>query len=108
MEQHTFLAIEFDLIEHNNGLWDAIDHLQWDFIKLSDRANEVEYAYLLVFVRDWVHRDLFLQKIPEFIRSDNFVVVLFVDSSHERRIANFLSMKPFLNYEYLWKHEREV
>ena len=99
-EQHTFVAIEFDLVERNNGFWDAMHHLQWDFMKLADRENGVEYGYLLVFVRDWVHRDLFLQKIPEYIRSDDFVAVLFIESSRDKKLAHVLSKRAFLEYDY--------
>lgn len=107
-EQHTFVAIEFDLIEQNNGFWNAMHHLQWDFMKLVDRANEVKYGYLLIFIRDWIHRDLFLQKIPEHIRSDEDVVVLCVESSLDRKLANTLSKKAFLSYEYFWKPGGDV
>ena len=106
-EQHTFVAIEFDLIERDNGFWNALDHLQWDFMKLIERTNDVKHPYLLIFVRNWRHRDLFLQKIPEYIRSDDYVVVSYVESSLDRKLINLLSKKAFLNYEYLWKHAGE-
>ena len=63
-EQQTFIVIEFDLIEHIDSFRNAMHHIQWDFKKLTDEINKVEYCYLLVFVRDWRHRDLFLQRIP--------------------------------------------
>lgn len=107
-EQHTFVAIEFDLIERDKGFWDAIDHLQWDFMKLIERTNNIKYPYLLVFVRNWKHRDLFLQKIPEYIRSDDFVAVLFVESSLDRKLVSRLSKKVFSNYEYFWQDGDEV
>lgn len=99
-EQHTFIVIEFDLVEHNSGFRNAMHHLQWDFMKLSDRSNNVEHAYLLVFVRNWRYCDLFLQKIPEFIQSDDFVAILFVESSVDRKLVGRLSKKIFSNYEY--------
>jgi len=52
-EQQTFIAIEFDLVEGNDNLDQALHHLQWDLLKLRSKKNEVEHGYLLVFVRDW-------------------------------------------------------
>jgi len=37
-EQKTFIAIEFNLVERNSSLEDAIDHMKWDRLKLSDYA----------------------------------------------------------------------
>ena len=33
-EQQTFIAIEFDLVEGNDNLDQALHHLQWDLLKL--------------------------------------------------------------------------
>lgn len=38
-EQHTFIAIEFDLIEENDSLNQAIHHFKWDLLKLRSENN---------------------------------------------------------------------
>ncbi len=49
-EQQTFIAIEFDLIEGNDGFKQAVHHSKWDLLKLRSMKNEIEHGYLLVFV----------------------------------------------------------
>ncbi len=103
-EQQTFIAIEFNLVEHNSNLGDAIHHMKWDRLKLSDYAaleqtkdpkkkvsNEVKYGYLLFFVRDWIHSDEFLRRIREEIPKEPEVIMLYIESSGSRRIVKTLS-----------------
>ena len=60
-EQQTSIAIEFDMIERNDSLKDALHHFRWDLLKLKD--NEVENGYQLVFVRDWRHKESFVREV---------------------------------------------
>ncbi len=106
-EQQTYIAIEFNLAERNSSLEDAIHHMKWDGLKLSDYAaleqtkdpkenvsNEVKYGYLLFFVRDWIHSDEFLRRIREEIPKEPEVVMLYIESSGSKRIIKTLSQKP--------------
>lgn len=98
-EQQTFIAIEFDLIEGNDSLHQAVHHFKWDLLKLRGAGNEIEHGYALVFVRDWIHRDEFLEEIEDEVAEDQQIVVLYVESSRDQRLIKTLSQKSFLNYE---------
>jgi hypothetical protein len=102
-EQHTFIAIEFDLIEGNASLKDAIHHFKWDLLKLRSAKNEVEYGYSLVFVRDWAHRDNFLEEIKQEVANEERITVLYAEKKGNDRIIGRLSRKQFLNYELPFK-----
>ncbi len=99
-EQHTFIAVELDLIEGNESLKQAVHHVKWDLLKLRSKKNEVEYGYSLIFVRDWIHRDSFLKTIKGDAKKENNIVVLYVEKNNDDRIIKTLSQKPFLNYEH--------
>jgi hypothetical protein len=102
-EQQTFIAIEFDLIEGNDSLGQAVHHFKWDLLKLRSVKNEVEYGYSLVFVRDWVHKDLFLKKVRKEVAQEHRIAVLYAEKSEDRIIIKNLSKKSFLNYEPMFK-----
>lgn len=102
-EQQTFIAIEFDLIEGNEALEQAVHHFKWDLLKLRSQKNEVENGYSLVFVRDWVHRDRFLGEIQKEVAEERRIVVLYAEKKGDDRLIGTLSRKPFLNYEFLFK-----
>lgn len=99
-EQHTFIAIEFDLIEENRSLEQALHHVKWDLLKLRSEKNEVEYGYSLLFVRGWKHRKEFLEKIEHEVAKEKNIVVLYVEKNNDDRIVKTLSQRPFLNYEH--------
>lgn len=40
-EQQTFIAVEFDLVEHSDSLEQTMHHLKWDLLKLKSLRNEV-------------------------------------------------------------------
>ncbi len=100
-EQHTFVAIEFDMIEGNDSLNGALHHLKWDLLKLGDRENEVEYGYCLVFARDWTRSREFLSKITRDVKKNRNTVILYVEKNKKNVTASLLSSKPFLEYKCL-------
>lgn len=100
-EQQTFIAIEFDLIEGNDGFDQAVHHLKWDLLKLRSTKNEIEHGYSLVFVRDWIHRDRFLKEIKDEVAEEKAVVILYVERSEDRELLGTLSQKSFLNHKRL-------
>jgi hypothetical protein len=102
-EQHTFIAIEFDLIEGNDSLDQAVHHFKWDLLKLRSTKNGVEHGYALVFVRDWAHRDNFLEEIEKEVANEQRITVLYAEKKGNDRIVGRLSKKPFLNYELPFK-----
>jgi hypothetical protein len=101
-EQETFVAIELDLIEGNNGLEQAVHHLKWDLLKLRSAENEIEHGYSLVFVRDWIHRDRFLKETRDEVAKEKAIVVLYVEKGEEKELVGSLSQKSFLNYKRLF------
>lgn len=101
-EQHSFIAIEFDLIERNDNLDQAIHHLKWDLLKLRSTKNEIEHGYSLVFVRDWAYRDEFLKKIKGEVAYEKEIVTLYVDRYANQTRVGTLSRKSFLDYECLF------
>jgi hypothetical protein len=102
-EQHTFIALEFDLIEGNETVEQAKHHFKWDLLKLRSRKNEVEHSYQLVFVRDWVHRDSFFEEIRKEVAEENRIIVLYAEKKGNNSIVGTLSRKRFLNYEFVFK-----
>jgi len=102
-EQHTFIAIEFDMIEGNDSLDQAVHHFKWDLLKLRSTKNEIEHGYSLVFVRDWVHRDNFLEEIEKEVAKEQRSTVLYAEKKGNDRIIGRLSKKQFLNCELLFK-----
>lgn len=101
-EQQTFVAIEFDLIEGNDGLDQAIHHLKMDLLKLRSLKNEIERGYSLVLVRDWIHTDKFLKKIRDEVAEEQEIVILYAERNRDQKIVGTLSQKPFLNYKRLF------
>ena len=101
-EQQTFIAIEFDLIEGSNGLDSAVHHLKWDLLKLRSAKNEIEHGYSLVFVRDWVHSNKFLEEIRGEFAEEQDIVILYVEKWGGRKRVGTLSLKPFLSYKRLF------
>jgi hypothetical protein len=101
-EQHTFIAVEFDLIEGSESLEQAVHHFRWDLLKLKGQKNEVEFGYSLVFVRDWIYGKQFLKKIKKEVTEEN-IAVLYAEKSGGSKIIGTLSKKPFHNYKRLFK-----
>ena len=101
-EQHTFIVIEFDLIEGNDGLDQAVHHLKWDLLKLRSRKNEIEHGYSLVFVRDWIHSNKFLEEIRDKVTEEQEVIILYVEEGKDRKRVGTVSQKPFLGYKRLF------
>jgi len=97
-EQQTFIAIEFDLIEGNDNLDQAIHHFKWDLLKLRSEKNEVEHGYQLVFVRDWIYSEGFLGEVKPLVSEENRVVILYVENTQSKTTVGTLSRKQFLNY----------
>lgn len=97
-EQQTFIAIEFDLIEGNDNLDQAIHHFKWDLLKLRSKKNEVEHGYQLVFVRDWIYSEGFLGEVKPLVSQENRVVILYVENTQSKTTVGTLSRKQFLNY----------
>lgn len=97
-EQQTFFAIEFDLVEGNDNLDQAVHHLKWDLLKLKSKKNEVEYGYLLVFARDWIHSKSFLEVVKPLASEENRVVILHIENTQDKTKVGTLSRKQFLNY----------
>jgi hypothetical protein len=102
-EQHTFIAIEFDMIEGNDSLDQATHHFKWDLLKLRSDKNEIEHGYALAFVRDWAHRDNFLEEIKKEVAKEQRITVLYAEKKGNDRIIGRLSKKQFLNYELPFK-----
>jgi len=100
--QHTFIAIEFDLIEGNDSLEQAVHHFKWDLQKLRSTKNEIEHGYSLVFVRDWVHTERFLKITRKEVAEDR-IVVLYAEKVRDNRIVGTLSKKTFLKYRSLFE-----
>jgi hypothetical protein len=102
-EQHTFIAIEFDLIEGNRIFESALHHFKWDLLKLTGDKNEVEHGYELVFVRDWIHKgDFVSQARMEAAKAKNTTVLHIESYKHDAHIGT-LSPKAFLNYTPIFK-----
>lgn len=97
-EQQTFIAIEFDLIEGNDNLDQAIHHFKWDLLKLRSKKNEIEHGYQLVFVRDWIYSEGFLGEVKPLVSQENRVVILYVENTQSKTTVGTLSRKQFLNY----------
>jgi hypothetical protein len=103
-EQQTYIAIEFDLVEHSDSLEQAVHHLKWDLMKLKSTKNEVEYGYSLVFVRHWIHMDGFLRQVEAETRREKKVTVLYAEKTRDQKaIIGTLSEKRFLNYKPMFK-----
>lgn len=100
-EQQTFIAIEFDMIERNDSLKDAIHHFRWDLLKL--RNNEVENGYQLVFVRDWRHNERFVREARSEASGALNTAVLYIEKNEDDTRAGVLSPKTFLSYESILK-----
>jgi hypothetical protein len=101
-EQHTFIAIEFHMIEGNDSLDKAMHHLRWDLLKLKSDKNKVEHGYALVFVRDWIHSEEFLEEIKREIAAENKITVLYTEKKGAKTIIKTLSRKHF-NYWPMFK-----
>jgi hypothetical protein len=102
-EQHTFIAIEIDLIEGNRTLESVLHHFKWDLLKLTGDKNEVEHGYQLVFARDWTHKDDFVtQARMEAAKAKN-TTVLYIESDKDHAHIGTLSPKAFLNYSPIFK-----
>ncbi|MCZ2808209.1 MAG: hypothetical protein O2V44_02525 [Candidatus Bathyarchaeota archaeon] len=97
-EQQTFIVIEFDLIEGNDNLDQAVHHFKWDLMKLKGERNEVEYGYQLIFVRDWTHSESFLEEVKPLVSGEKSVVILYIENTQQRTAVGTLSGKHFLNY----------
>lgn len=78
-EQHTFIAVEFDLVEGNKPFEQAMHHFKWDLLKLTSEENQVEHGYSLVFIRDWVNKDEFIAKARNEAAKAENVVSLYVE-----------------------------
>jgi hypothetical protein len=69
--------------------------------KTKKQKNEIEYAYSLVFVRDWKHSEKFLtetKKLPK----DNTTTIIYAESLEEKRLIGTLSLKAFQNLMMLY------
>jgi len=93
-EQCTFIAVEFDL-KGGNATLDAFHHFKWDLLKLRDEKNEVEHGYLLLFVRNWIWKDKFLEKARSEVAKEKEVVVLYAEEDKNQRRIETLSFKQF-------------
>jgi len=102
-EQQTFIALEFDMIEANDSLDQAIHHFKWDLLKLRSGKNEVEHGYSLVFVRDWAYSEDFLKEIKNEIAGENRIVALYAERRLGSSVAKSLSKRTFPNYEPMFK-----
>jgi hypothetical protein len=102
-EQHTFIAIEFDLIERNRTFETALHHFKWDLLKLTGSKNEVEHGYQLVFVRDWIHKGDFVSQTRKEAAKAKNTIVLFIERDKDSASIGTLSPKPFLNYSPVFK-----
>ena len=103
-EQQTYIAVEFDLVEHSDSLEQTIHHLKWDLMKLKSTKNEVEYGYSLVFVRHWIHKEEFLKRVETETARENKVAILYVEKTRDQEATiRTLSQRRFLNYKSLFK-----
>lgn len=107
-EQHTFIAIELDLIEANDSLEQAVHHFKWDLLKLRSDKNEVEHGYSLIFARDWIHNKRFLELIKKEVTEECRVAVLYCEKTGDNMVVGnmvvgTLSKKPFLKYTPLFE-----
>jgi hypothetical protein len=98
-EQHTFIAIELDMIEGNETLEQAIHHLKWDILKLSSDKNQVENGYSLIFVRDWQHKDKFVAEASKEASKALNTTIVYIEKDQDTVRAGILSPKRFLKYE---------
>ena len=98
-EQHTFIAIELDMVENNETAEQAMHHLKWDLLKLSGNLNQVEYGYSLIFARDWQHKDKFLLEAKKETSKALNTAVLYIEKDADTIHAGILSSKHFLKYE---------
>lgn len=81
LEQETFIAIEFDLVENQVPAWEALHHVKWDLLKLSDPENQVKHGFMLFFTRNWMNRKEFLQLAKEQLNYTGETTTLYVESS---------------------------
>jgi hypothetical protein len=102
-EQHTFIAIEFDMIEGSDSFDSALHHLKWDLLKLRSTKNKIEYGYSLVFVRDWLRRGNFVEKARNEAEKPQNTTVLYIEKDKSSIRAGILSPRLFLNYEPIFK-----
>lgn len=98
-EQHTFIAIELDMIEGNKAAEQALHHLKWDLLKLSGNKNQVEHGYSLIFVRDWQNKDKFVTEASKEALKTLNTAVLYIEKDKDTICAGTLSPKRFLKYE---------
>jgi hypothetical protein len=78
-EQHTFIAVEFDMVEGNTPFEQAMHHFKWDLLKLTSEENQVEHGYSLVFVRDWINKNDFITKAKEESAKLGRTVALYIE-----------------------------
>jgi hypothetical protein len=103
-EQQTYIAIEFDLVERNDSLEQAVHHLKWDLMKLKSVKNEVEHGFSLIFVRHWIHSDEFLKEVKAEVERDNKITVLYAEKTRDQGATiGTMSEKCFLNYKPMFK-----
>jgi len=102
-EQHTFIAIEFDMVEGNETFEQAMHHFKWDLLKLRTPKNEVEHGYQLVFVRDWLHKSNFMTEARSEASKAQNTSVLYIEKNNDSVRVSTLSIKPFLKYEPMFK-----
>lgn len=65
---------------------EALHHVKWDLLKLSDPKNQVKHGYMLFFARNWMNRKEFLQLAKEQIDLTHDTTTLYVESSPENKI----------------------
>ncbi|MGA3192254.1 MAG: hypothetical protein ABSD73_07040 [Candidatus Bathyarchaeia archaeon] len=97
-EQHTFIGIEFDMIEGNRTLESALHHFRWDLLKLRGEKNEVEHGYQFAFVRDWLHKDNFITKARNEAAEAKNTTVLYIEKDKDCVDVIILSPRPLLKY----------
>jgi len=98
-EQHTFIAIELDMIEGNKTAEQAMHHLKWDLLKLRVDTNHIEHGYSLIFVRDWQHKNKFVAEASKEASKALNTAVLYIEKDKGTIRAGILSSKRFLKYE---------
>jgi hypothetical protein len=103
-EQHTFIVVEFDMIEGNTPFEEAMHHFKWDLLKLSSPENHVEYGYSLVFVRDWKNKDDFEAEAKSEAAKVKNTVVLCIEKDKTGTHTDTLSPKPFRKYKLSCAH----
>jgi len=86
-EQHTFIALEFDLVEGNKSFEAAMHHFKWDLLKLTSEENQVEYGYSLVFVRDWANKDDFITKARSEAAKAKNTIVLYIEKDKTGKLG---------------------